>query len=180
MRDTAVIFYAIDKRFQPVQPQEVSLETVGKVEPLPKGFPINLDILYRTVHNRIRWGEVSLKYQCISGSAFDIFSFVPEEFKEQDLLGDRRVPLKDCCQLLGAAGEVLLKIPRREVLYLHSNGGKESTEIILQKGMSVRDAMRRQADNTIYAILYCQYLCGQLTVAVLHIDGSGKALQLPE
>ena len=180
MHDAGMILYVIDKRFQPVQPQEVSLETVGKVEPLPKGFPINLDILYRSVHNRLRWEEVSLKYQCVSDSAFDIFSFVPEEFKEQDLLGDRRVPLKECCQLLGVAGEVLLKIPRREVLYLHSNSGKESAEIILQEGMSVRDAMRQYADNTIYAILYCQYLCGQLITAVLHIDGSGKALQLPE
>ena len=178
MRDNAVIFYVRDKRFQPVQPQEVSLETMGETELLPKGFPENLSILYYSVQNRLRWEKVLLEYQYVSDSAFDIFSLVPGELKEQDFLGDQLIHLKDCCQLLGVAGEVLLKVPRREVLYVHN--GKEITETVEQEGISVRDAMRQCAYNTIYAVLYCQYLCGQLTAAILHIDREGKALRLPE
>ena len=175
MHNTAVVFYVSDKRFQPVQPQEVSLEMVGKVKPLPKDFPGDLATLYRRVQNRFRWEEVSLEYRSISDPVFNIFSLVPEELKEQD---GQPALQTDCCQLLGAAGEVLLKIPRREVLYIH-NSGKESTEIVVREGTSVRDAIRQCVD-TVYAVLYCQYLYGQLTAAVLHIDREGEVLRLPE
>ena len=176
MRDAGMILYVRDKRFQPVQPQEVSLETVGRAEPLPEGFPENLSMLYRSVQNRLHWERKPLEHRFVSDLKFDIFSLVPEKMKEQDFLGGQRVPLKDCCQLLGVAGEVLLKVPQQEVLYVH-NSSKESVE---REGMSVRDAIRQHADNTIYAVLYCQYLYGQLTSAILHIDKEGEALQLPE
>lgn len=178
MRDTAVVFYVSDKRFQVVQPQAVSLDIVGRVEPLPTDFPASLSTLYRKVQNRLRWEQVSLEYRFISDPAFDLFSFVPSELKEQDLQGGQPALLKDCCRLLGAAGEILLKVQRREVLYVHN--GEENTETVLQEGISVRDAMRQYVHNTVYAVLYCQYLCGQLTGAILHIDRTGKVLQVPE
>ena len=174
----AVVLYVSDKRFQAVRPQEVSLETVGKIEPLPKDFPVNLSALYRRMQIRFRWKEVSLEYRYIADPAFDIFSFVPQELKEQDFQGGQPALLTDCCRLLGAAGEILLKVQRREVLYVHN--GKESTETMLQEGMSVRDAMRQCAEGSVYAVLYCQHLCGQLTAAILHVDRNGKALQIPE
>ncbi len=175
MHNTAVIFYVSDKRFQPVQPQEVSLDMGGKAEPLPTDFPASLSTLHRRVQNRLRWEEVSLEYRFASDPAFDVFSFVPQELKEQDLQGGQPALLKDCCRLLGAAGEILLKVQRREVLYVHN-----SKEIVLQEGMSVRDAMRQCVDDPVYAVLYCQYLCGNLMAAILHIDRAGKALQVPE
>ena len=178
MHNTVVVPYVIDKRFQVVRPWRFSLETVGKAEALPRGFPKNLNAPYRRVQNWLRWEEVSLEYRYIADPAFDIFSFVPQELKEQDLQGGQPAILKDSCRLLGMKGEILLRVQRREVLYVHNS--KESTETMLQEGTSVRDAMRRCADNTVYAVLYRQFLYGQLTAAILHVDREGKALQVPE
>ena len=178
MHNTVVIPYVSDKRFQLVRPQEVFLETAGRVEPLPEGFPESLSTLYRSVQNRLRWGEVSPEYRFISDFAFDILSLVPEELKEQDFQDGQPAIQTDCCQLLGAKGEVLLKIQRREVLYICND--EDSTEIMVREGTSVRDAIRQCVDNTVYAVLYCQYLYGQLTAAILHIDRNGEALRLPE
>lgn len=177
--NTAVVLYVSGARSQLLQPQEVSLEMVGMTEPLPEDFPSDLNTLYRRMQNRFRWEEVSLEYRFIADPAFDIFSFVPQELKEQDLQSIQPALLKDCCRLLGARGEILLKVQRREVLYVHNND-KEITETMSQEGMSVRDAMRQCVDDPVYAVLYCQYLCGQLTAAILHIDRTGKALQVPE
>ena len=179
MYNTAVALFVIDKRSQLLQPQEVSLDMMGTAGPLPKDFPRDLNTLYRRVQNLLRWEEVSPEYRFIPDPAFDVFSFVPQELKDQDFQGGQPALLKDCCRFLGAAGEILLKVQRREVLYLHTCDG-ESTETVLQEGISVRDAMRQCVDDTIYAVLYCQYLYGQLTAVILHIDRSGKALRLPE
>ena len=175
-------FYVRDKRSQILQGVELSLETVGGKESLPEGFPEKLGTLYRSVQNRLRWEEELLEYRFASEPEFDIFSLVPEKLKEQDLQRGQPTLLRDCCQLLGLKGEVFLKVPQREVLY-SNNSSKEGMETILKEGKSVQNAMRQytaSSRNKIYAVLYCQYLCGQLTIAILHIDKRGKALQLPK